>query len=85
MLSALHQGFEDESGAMTWTSEKPTVPGWYWHRQHDAVNGVRFVRICEIERVGNTLFVLGLQPGRFVLENASGAWAGPLEPPKEQP
>jgi hypothetical protein len=68
---------------MEWTNTKPTGPGWYWHRAFTAINGVKSVQMCEIYEQGGVLLVAGLQPHSFILSNASGEWAGPLEPPRD--
>jgi len=48
-----------------------------------AINGIRARRVCEIELLGGVLYVVGLNPNPFRLENASGEWSGPLTPPQE--
>ena len=63
---------------LTWTTEKPTVPGLYWYRRSLGLRSMIF----EVEIQDGTLTVIG--------ENAEcsgevatieGQWAGPLEPP----
>ena len=63
-----------------WTTEKPTQP-WIWlHRAHTAVNGFRSVHPVTILSVHGVLYVEGLGPNRFLLENASGHWAKVMMP-----
>lgn len=59
---------------MKWTSEKPSVPGWYWWRD----NIVRVVYIGEYPP-GN-LYIMGYHNLRV----AKGEWAGPLTEPEEE-
>ena len=68
---------------MKWSSDKPTAPGYYWHRSRTMVNGKHFTWVVEIEKVSDVLYVAGLSPNRFILENASGDWAGPIPAPEE--
>jgi hypothetical protein len=72
--------------AMTlrWSPTRPTVPGFYWWRQDVPINGNRFPRVVEIQRVGDMLLVLGINPNAFQLDNASGEWSsGPIPMPVE--
>ena len=56
-----------------WTRERPTMPGWYWHR-------------CE---PGGTASIMLLSGGRWYSplidevkpRHLDGEWCGPLEPP----
>ena len=68
---------------MTWTSSKPTVPGWYWHK------GVSSDQIRCLQLVQNGSW-LGYWYGDnrlfFTLpkdgdRGDTGHWAGPLTPP----
>lgn len=63
-----------------WTRTTPTQPGWYWWRELEARNGVRFTRIVEIERVGDVLLVSGIGTNMFLVENASGDWQRVADP-----
>ena len=52
---------------MTWTTEKPKVPGWYWwYGGEDTEKCICYVEQEDIDR------------GKLY-----GQWAGPIEPPKE--
>ena len=62
---------------MTWTSKKPTVPGWYWWRA--IVYGRLFSRIYEVELFDGHLGIRAVNRVEFM----EGDWAGPIEPPKE--
>ena len=56
---------------MNWTSEKPTVPGWWWH-------------LCEGLEQAIIVFVsegLFIEQGAWHVSELSGSWAGPLLPP----
>lgn len=55
--------------AMTWTTEKPTVPGWYWWRNKTRMD-IFQVRQIDIDIWDD-------------VPHAPAEWAGPLEPPKE--
>jgi len=59
---------------VSWTTEKPTVEGWYWWWRDDHV---RLVLAYEMERGS-----LAARGENFILSDLSEArWAGPLEPP----
>ena len=63
---------------MTWTSETPTEPGWYW--QHDRL-GTDIVEVCE--RFGGQLFVMhGPCVEKLEAWDSDAIWYGPVEPPK---
>lgn len=52
---------------MTWMTEKPTTPGWYWYRQDKG-------------SVPVIMMVHPHRPENFWL-TFPGEWAGPLEVP----
>jgi hypothetical protein len=56
---------------MTWTTEKPTVPGWYWYREIEGEP-----EILSIYKDNGQLLISGIG-----LQEFPGEWAGPLEPP----
>jgi hypothetical protein len=60
---------------MTWTTEKPTVPGWYWwkSKQYSPV----IVEIYRLEVRGESYLLIGV-------EDAEGLWAGPIPLPEEE-
>jgi hypothetical protein len=71
---------------MTWTSEKPRVPGWYWTRLKP--EGDSSVYAYDIMRVEERWPGVGLvdadDPFTLALDEdcyANYEWAGPLEPP----
>ena len=53
---------------MTWITDKPTVPGFYWLRPSN--KPPRIVRVTQ--KTIASMYGIG------------GEWAGPLEPPKEK-
>jgi hypothetical protein len=57
---------------MTWTTTKPTVPGWYWWRPYrDADENLwRVYRVCAAN-------------ASYVVATLGGEWAGPIPEPKE--
>jgi hypothetical protein len=62
---------------MTWTSEKPTVPGWYWYRDNAVPS-----RIVEVStRSGGALWVTRMQRNGCFVDRLYGQWSGPIEPP----
>jgi hypothetical protein len=64
---------------MTWTTQKPTRPGWYWYR--DLPFRTEFVvNVCEL--VTGELFASADGFDQYV-ERLSGEWAGPLEVPHD--
>ena len=67
-----------ERDAMTWTPDKPAVPGWYW-RKYQSTNK-ELVVIEHVIREGSYL-VVAYYGG--TVDAATGEWAGPLETPKE--
>lgn len=66
---------------MTWTTETPTVEGWYWwHRANDYPTP-RPV-LLRLNRAGT----LAVDHDGFLYQSACdlhGEWSGPLEPPGE--
>ena len=66
-----------------WSTKKPTVPGPYWWRSQESVNGQKFPKVCHVFENNKVLYVEGLGVGSFYLKNASGEWAGPIPLPEE--
>jgi hypothetical protein len=65
---------------MTWTTEKPTVPGWYWWRRPYGKREIQtIIRVKEYKFQPGIVFIYS---GRRI-EDCRGEWAGPLEPPEE--
>jgi hypothetical protein len=69
---------------MTWTTERPTEPGWYWYKatKHLPAIIVYVYHSHNNPLPGNGLLVayVGLDEHRNSAM-ISGEWAGPLEPP----
>lgn len=63
----------------TWTSEPPTVPGWYWWREESIDD-----TIVEIYECAGCLTVDGQAMEGIPLKGLTGEWAGPLELPGEK-
>jgi hypothetical protein len=69
---------------MIWTHDKPTVPGWYEWKLRGPYDSVP----VEIKRLNVLSCLYVFCDGRMVAplyEFINDEWAGPLEPPKEQP
>jgi hypothetical protein len=71
----------------TWTTEKPTVPGWYWTRWK--IEGETPVYSYDVMRVEERWpgpeLVDADDPFSFPLDHDSYAkheWAGPIKPPQ---
>jgi len=56
---------------MSWTTQKPTVPGWYWYRELEGEP-----EILSIYKDDGQLVISGIG-----LQEFPGEWTGPLEPP----
>lgn len=67
---------------MNWTKDKPTKPGWYWHRRK--VDRVLEIVIVTDPRSRGYLYSVGLnREGLFsscVLDNRDGEWQGQITP-----
>jgi hypothetical protein len=72
-----------KEGAMTltWTREKPTVPGWYWWRG----NKQDFAQTTYVQfsEAGNGCVSFTEGQRYKPLREVCGEWAGPLAEPKE--
>jgi len=69
-----------EARELKWSSERPTVPGWYWWRG----NGMtEVVKVYQRDAIVRLAFMNG---NRFVLAHITAVdeWAGPLVPPEER-
>lgn len=68
---------------MTWTTDKPTVPGYYWYKcaAHEAI----VVQVCGFSAsLVVCLFMLDEWIQLDSYQRRTGSqWAGPLEPPAE--
>ena len=63
-----------------WTTEKPTVLGWYWWRHSELAR-------IQMTRVNERLEVICMNDQFQVsdsdhVDECGGLWAGPVEPPK---
>ncbi len=68
---------------MTWTSSKPTTPGWYWWREPEHNDNTP--EICHVYKDEQTgeLRVFWTTDCTFadLLTEYDGEWCGPLELP----
>jgi hypothetical protein len=58
-----------------WTREKPSRPGFYWYRGHGRTRPPIAVEVSD-----GAVWLCGHEVERHV-EEMSGEWFGPLEPP----
>jgi hypothetical protein len=61
---------------LTWTTETPTVPGWYWWR-----NNTGYEAVVNVVRMPAGQLYFYVPDVSKSVESANGEWAGPLEPP----
>jgi hypothetical protein len=61
---------------MRWTTEKPTVPGWYWWRKTATARA----RIVDVLSDREGLYAEGW---KMMAMTWNGEWAGPILPPEE--
>ena len=62
---------------MTWTTEKPTKPGWYWYRGECGGHTVKVIHYIDDDGDGPYLAT----SEDLNLTDLDGEWAGPVEPP----
>ena len=66
---------------LKWTSEPPTVPGWYFVRTTKTI-------VVHVERDIDDKLLAWIGPVRqsvkFMTQRLQAQWAGPLEEPKEE-
>ncbi|MFO0774513.1 MAG: hypothetical protein U0172_07615 [Nitrospiraceae bacterium] len=60
-----------------WTAERPTAPGWYWHR------GLGEDTDALIVLVDDAGYFQWPDGGFSEAAQTDGQWAGPLEPPTD--
>jgi hypothetical protein len=68
---------------MTWTTTKPTVPGWYWWRWNHGRP-----MMCEVVRHYSGDGTLWESKGGNLYQLPHGElaeWAGPIHEPEERP
>jgi hypothetical protein len=70
-------GWAAGAAHMTWISETPTKPGFYWHRGPD-VEGVMVVHIAPFRGEGLFMFTPGSEQNWHI---PAGEWVGPLDVP----
>lgn len=63
---------------MTWTTERPQRPGWYWFRNTDY--DIRMVHVVHSETA-----LVEEETDGDQHELPDGEWAGPLAPPEDAP
>ncbi len=63
---------------MTWTTQKPTQPGWYWWRIYDD-EPWQVVQVCV---KGDRIFHKRIG-SQFEIDTSKGAWSGPIKEPEE--
>jgi len=69
---------------MTWTSDKPTQPGWYWWRNRVGVpKPYHDDEIVKVYLKRGHLNIAFMNGNRIDGIDIAGEWAGLLEPPKE--
>jgi hypothetical protein len=67
---------------MNWTREKPTKPGWYWHRLMPHTER----RVLHVFKLAGALVVDHTKwsaPAK--VEEYRGLWCGPIEEPDHDP
>ncbi len=71
---------------MTWTTTKPTVPGWYWWREPEHNDNEPEIGHVFKDDLTAELRVLWTTDCPFadLVKEYDGQWAGPLEPPAER-
>lgn len=73
---------------LTWTSERPTEPGWYWMRKLPFLDKPKIVLIRLVSN--GSLFVKRYEASmqalnEFVTRHRGCQWAGPIPDPQELP
>jgi len=70
------------SAGLVWSTEVPTIPGWYWYKDHHGV--VRIEQVHQHLQDSDTLTILenSWMGWRHVsIKNMGRQWAGPIIPP----
>ena len=71
---------------MTWTTDKPTVSGAWWHRASGELDFPEIVTLTSVAS-GTDFWVhyTGLAEGDYLSDmRPNDEWAGPILPPKEE-
>ena len=65
---------------MTWTTDTPTHPGWYWFQPHNMKP-----RVIELiaEQEPQRLLIAESSTPVDTLEGTTYRWAGPIDSPEE--
>jgi len=71
---------------LRWTSDKPTVPGWYWYRTGagDASDWHRdYAFIIRVDAIADECLYVAMDGSDvgYALEDAHGQFAGPIQEP----
>jgi hypothetical protein len=69
----------NRGAAVIWTTEPPTKPGWYWHRESGEAVVVKVLSVGNDYR--SDLIELDGDDGPYYVR-PTGQWAGPLKPPE---
>lgn len=65
--------------ALTWTTEKPVKPGWYWWR-YGARRKASVMHITQGHVQNMEVFTVGMFA--MFINEVPGEWAGPIDPPQ---
>lgn len=65
---------------MKWTSDPPTIPGWYWSKTSND-RTMSFVTIFLVYDLENGQELMAGHEELKPVSQIGGFWAGPLEPP----
>ena len=66
---------QDPAMKLLFTTEKPLIPGWYWHRMNRGETKPVVLYVDpQLDRIGT-----GEEQTAQMLSHTEGEWAGPLE------
>lgn len=74
---ALVAEVERLQSALTWTTERPTVPGWYWRRYPNH----EYPIVCLVTPIHGEVFC----DSEAIQTYAGCLWSGPIPEPQERP
>ncbi len=68
----------------TWSTDKPTTPGWYWYRESGMNLGEPMrAWVFDSDHMFHAhLMPVQGEPVEKELTRCPGEWAGPIEPPQ---
>lgn len=72
------KGCPERRPGLEWTTEPPTVPGWYWWRWHKGAEAIPL-------EVREGLIVEYPRRTLRAVADIGGQWAGPIPMPKDEP